>query len=307
MLVVITDIVLVICLRFVLPKHITHMGYYPADGRKLTFDEAVKFCPCLGAVFPDGTKELISFKMVEKLALQRRKREIKNVTAQQLQHYPFVVSISMPTYSDDKEHKIFVCNGLIQTPEWLVTSKSCVKEETEWPELTVRSGSVYWSKLGTEHSVTNIFYITDDLVALEVWPQFSDNLIPFPPVVFPFDGDWVHAVALGWDDNMYAKTLNKRYKHKAFGVEEWTSRKCSSKSSNVCYKSEKCDKLSSIPLVTSCHHLIGMKFVDNGLCEDFSSLGMEVQNLTNQLQVVEDTACYRIHKDICHVAEMDVC
>ncbi|RZC33470.1 hypothetical protein BDFB_014815 [Asbolus verrucosus] len=33
-------------------------------------------------------------------------------------------------------------------------------------------GSVYWSKLGTEHSVTNIFYITDDLVALEVKPQF---------------------------------------------------------------------------------------------------------------------------------------
>ncbi|RZC40943.1 hypothetical protein BDFB_013786 [Asbolus verrucosus] len=300
---VVLDVILAVCLRFVLPSHITQMGYYPADGRKLKFNEALKVCPCLARVFPEGTREPIMFGIIEE-RITKIKRSIMDDTVEQLSVYSFVVSLSIPAYIDEPNQKIFACNGLIKSSNSLITTKACVEDESEWFNLTVRSGSVYWSKLGQEHAVVNFSYITDDLIVLEVEPKFAENLVPFPPLKYPFYGDWIHAATLGWDDNMYKKDVDFRHKNRPFNIEEWTSRECRSEANNVCFEWENCKRLSSKPLVTSCHQLIGMKFHDS---EQFSSLGIDVKNITIESQMIQNRSCYDIYKDICQTDETEYC
>ncbi|RZC32289.1 hypothetical protein BDFB_010259 [Asbolus verrucosus] len=298
---VVADILLALCLRLVLPEYMTQEGFYPADDRKVKFEDAVKFCPCLARVYPEGTNKPITFEMVKE-QVTKKKREIRNDTIEQLNVYPFIVSLNILAYKDDPEEKLFACNGLIQSSEWVMTTKTCVKTKSEWHNLTVRSGSIYWSQMGDEHSVINVSDFSEDLVALKVAPKFSARLIPNAPIIYPYDGDWIHAVSLGWDEDMYLKKSSFRYKYKPFDVREWTSSNCNSEPTKVCDNRPTNCKMLSKPLVTSCHQLVGMKLDDSSKCNVFYNFGSKIQKVKKKKK-----SCYNIYKNICNSTKMEVC
>lgn len=126
---------------------------------------------------------------------------------------------------------------------------------------------------------------------MKITPPFSEKFIPSAEIKLSFSGNWTYAFSLGWDDQMYEKSPKLRYKYKTFDVEEWTSRSCASDIRNVCNTSE---AITSIPLLTSCHQLLGMK---SGKNKDFSAIAP--LNFENK--------CYSIFKDTCGFKDVEVC
>ncbi|KAJ3631484.1 hypothetical protein MTP99_012607 [Tenebrio molitor] len=78
----------------------------------MSFEEASMTCSCLRSVFPGGYAE---------------SRSIKDPIRDRWENYHFLVSLSIPAYSDDTEQKLFACNGLVQSTDILITSKTCVR------------------------------------------------------------------------------------------------------------------------------------------------------------------------------------
>ncbi|KAH0811137.1 hypothetical protein GEV33_011654 [Tenebrio molitor] len=269
----------------------------------MSFEEASMTCSCLRSVFPGGYAESVTFDKVYYKKTSRRKRSIKDPIRDRWENYHFLVSLSIPAYSDDTEQKLFACNGLVQSTDILITSKTCVQDESEWYNLTVRSESPFWSQFGREHSVIDVSDTDiDGLVQVQVWPEFSEFVVPSPSIKYPFWGKWVHASSIGWDENMYEKNLTSRYKYELFDVDEWTSQNCSSESSEICYYS---DKVSSRPLVTSCHQLIAMKSTEKNC---FNGVGNFTYNTTEDGTLLGyDPECQPIYNDDCSVTEAEVC
>ncbi|XP_044255342.1 uncharacterized protein LOC123005593 [Tribolium madens] len=295
--IVVADIILSLCVTFALPNHAKRPGWFSADGRARTFKQAANVCPCLEKVFPEGTKSKITFHKIKKIAGNKRSVSEDFIT-QQIREYPFLVSLSIPAYSDDPTEKLFACNGLIQNTNWLATTHTCVRDKSEWFNLTVRSGSAFWSIDGVEHSVIDVREdAIDNLVMLKVTPPFSENLLPFPPLKHFYYGNWTYGVSFGWDDNMYQKNLTSRYKYKPFEVEKWTSKTCDSKASNICYMKKR-SEISSKPLLTSCHQILGMRAINNNA---FVSTALSYPND----KVVGD--CLPIYEDACGLTDFEVC
>ncbi|EFA02508.1 hypothetical protein TcasGA2_TC008211 [Tribolium castaneum] len=298
---VVADIILGLCVTFALPNHAKRPGWFSADGKARTFKEATNICPCLEKVFPEGSKAPIKFHKVKHIKLEKRSAP-EDLITQQAQEYPFLVSLSIPAYSDDPSEKLFACNGLIQDANWLATTQTCVRDKSEWFNLTVRSGSFFWSRGGVEHSVIDVRENADDgLVLLKVTPPFSGNLLPLPPIKHFYGGNWTYAVSLGWDDNMYQKHLTSRFKYKSFEVQKWTSKSCDSRVSNICNMKER-SEISSKPLLTSCHQILGMKTVKNN---DFGLTDM--RNSNDESTENRESKCFPIYEDTCGSIDREVC
>lgn len=124
--IVVVDIILALCLGTVLPYHVKSNGWYPADGSRRSFEEAAAICPCLIKVFPGGTKREIQFDQFSSNKLRQKRAVPEN--PRQIEKYPYLVSLSIPAFSDYTEEKLFACNGLIENADWLLTSTNLKKK-----------------------------------------------------------------------------------------------------------------------------------------------------------------------------------
>ncbi|XP_063903149.1 uncharacterized protein LOC135122706 [Zophobas morio] len=280
-----------------MPKYINEEGWYSADGSDYNFDDAAETCPCLYRIFLYGTEEKIKFRSIDKKA--RRQRSLNDIYTADMEKYPYLASLSIAAFNDDPKEKIFVCNGLIESAEWLLTSQSCIDHDSDWCNLTVRSMSPFWSHLGHEHDVVDVVKHSSGLVQLKVWPEFAEAAVPSPPIKYPFSGNWTYAVSFGWNDKMYQESLNFRQKFKRFHVEEWTSINSGSQSIQVC---KRCEKFSSKPVLTSCHQLIAMESFGRNMCNGF------VDPKTNFVQKLDASdECFLIYRDTHKFNDIEVC
>ncbi|KAJ3662453.1 hypothetical protein Zmor_006801 [Zophobas morio] len=296
----IADIIFAFCIGFLLRKSIRERNTFPADGTKVRFEKAVRMCPCLHGYYPNGAKGTLSYKVTEvTISKEKSKRSVDEFATSHMKKYPFLVALSLPAYKDDTGHKIFSCSGLILSTKWMLTSESCVQDDSEWFNLTVRSESPFWGHLGREHAVIKVVRSNyDGLVQLQISPKFSERIVPLPPIKYLFTNKWNYAVSLGWNDNMYRQKLAYRYKHKVFDVEKWKTGISKPKSTLTCLN---CGKFSSKVLLTTCHQVVGMESVGQQTFSLSKNLASEMQNACSQ--------CYPIHQDIAdfHFEDGDIC
>lgn len=159
-------------------------------------------------------------------------------------------------------------------------------------KITVRSESDSWTN-GKDHEVGKVHYLKNSgLVQLSVHPEFNSAIF----VNYPHHQPFLNAYTLGWNDEMYRRPLEYRFLYGGLRKRSWSAASQNNVTINVCQGyPEGCSELSSIPLLTACNGLIGLKFKSgrDDQCNNHYYIFPDVANQDNGTQVkVVNADCF---------------
>lgn len=123
-------------------------------------------------------------------------------TYKSINHYKWLVSITVPLFIDDSDSFVYACSGIVIKPNTVLTGKGCITSrkglnKDDFIRATVRSNSEYYSYGGRTHKVVshNFEETGNQFVELVVTPVFSEDMIVYMADSFNKDDE---LEAVGW-------------------------------------------------------------------------------------------------------------